>query len=192
MLARNFYRSLNPPFCSLPVIVELDSPSALLIDVLPLPRSHIIANNLNIPARSQQLIQQRPNNRCHAAAQNNNRHIILARPIVKLLKAWVQCNILQQNLNTLVKGGGDAVQHLLERVSEMHTAKQDILVTLAAFLDAVAQIIRHVVIGIGGGDGAIEISEEDELGVGGERRGFGVDGTHCCGFGRGFLVGLID
>lgn len=73
----------------------------------------------------------------------------------------------------------------------MHTAKQDILVALAALFDAVAQSIRHEVIGIGGGDGAVEIGEEDELRVGGERRGFAVDGTHCCGFGRGLFVGLL-
>lgn len=83
------------------------------------------------------------------------------------LEARVQCNLLEKNIGTLVEWSWDRVKHLLECRAEGQRVGKDLLVEPTTSLNTHAEVVGQVVVGIGGGDGAIEIGEEDEFWVGG-------------------------
>lgn len=169
-LEHKYQRNVKDKCFSLPVVAKDDLPAALVVEALALSRPHKVAHNLDIPALAQQLVQQRPDDGLHAAAENHNRHVVVLRPVVKVPEAGVELDVLQQNVDTLVQGRGDAIEHLAERVAEVDAAEERVGVALLALLGAVAQVVGHVIVGVGGGDGAVEVGEEDELGVGGHGR----------------------
>lgn len=165
--------------------MESNHPPALLIQtLLPLPNNHLVANNLQTIRLlfPQEMRQQRPDHGLHAARQDNNRHVVLLGPVEELLEARVQVDVLQQRLNALVKGRRDAVQHFLETVAEVAVAEQNVLVALLAQHGTEAKVVGHEVIAVLLRDGAVEVGEEDELGVRGQgREGGSVGGAHFCG-----------
>ena len=161
------------------LIVELDLPTALLVDALAFPGRDIVAHDLNLPgAGTEQGVEQGADDGLHAAAQDDDGDVVLAGPGVELLEARVELDILLEDVHALVEGRVDGVHHLLEGVAEVHAAVEDVLVSLDALLAAVAEVVGDVVIRVGGGDGAVEVSEEDVLGVGGQGRGVVADGAH--------------
>lgn len=164
--------------------MELDGPATLLVEILALSACNVVADNLDIPARAQQNVQESSDDGLHATAQNDNGNIVLARPVVELGEAGVEHNVLLENFEALVKGGVDAVEHFLKGVAEVHMAEQDPLVGFDALRLAESQVVGHEVIGVGGGHGAVEICEKYELGVGGQGGCFAVCRRHfeneCC------------
>lgn len=137
---------------------------------LPLSYDNLVANNLQTIRLllTQEMGQQRSNHRLHATAQNNNGHVILFSPVEKLLETGIKRDVLQEGVDALVKGRADAVQHLLETVAEVATPKQHVLITPFAQGRAEAEVVGHEVIAVLLGDGAVEVGEEDEFGVGGQ------------------------
>lgn len=122
--------------------------------------------------------QQSPDNRHHPAAQHNHRDIVLSSPGIELLEMRIQLDVLHQQLYTLIIRRLDTVHHSLEGVAERHLVVQDVLVALLSQLLSVSDVVCEEVIGVAGGDCAVEVGEEDEFGVGfhcGESRGGHVD-----------------
>lgn len=153
-----------------PVIMESNHPPSLLIQtLLALPNNNLVANNLQTIRLlfTQKVSQQRPDHGLHATAQDNDRHVVLLGPVEELLEAGIQGDVLQQSLDALVKGRADAVQHLLEAVAEVAVAEQHVLVPLLAQRRAEPQVVSHEVVAVLLRDGAVEVGEEDEFGVGG-------------------------
>lgn len=152
--------------------MEDNLPPALLIDALALPRRNIVAHNLQgiRILLAQEVPQQGADDGGHAAAQHHNGHVVLACPLEEGLEARVEGDVLAQNVDALVEGRLDTVEHLLKRVAEGAAAVEHVLVTLLAQGSAVAEVVRHVIIAVLVGDGAVEVGEEDELGVRLERR----------------------
>lgn len=153
--------------------MELNSPAALILESLTLARYHIVAHDLNVPTGSEESIQESANDRLHTTAEDDNRNVVLLSPVVELLEARVELDVLEENVNTLVERSLDAVKHLHEAVAEMHVFVENSLVELATALNTETKVIGHVVIGIGGGDSSVEVGKEDELGVVLESWGFG-------------------
>jgi len=77
----------------------------------------------------------------------------------------VKFNVLDQVLDTLREGLLHRVHHLSERIAEGDFAIQNVPVESLTNLLAEANGVCHVVIAVLQSDSAIEISEEDELGV---------------------------
>jgi len=156
------------------LVAEHNLPPLLLIDVLPRPRANLVADDLH-PARvrAHQLVQQRANEGGHAPAQNDNRDVVRPGPVVEGPEAGVEVDLLEQDLGALVEGGGDGVEHGLEGVAEGDGVGEDLLVQREARGAPEPQIVRHVVVGVAAGDGAVEVGEEDEFGRGGHGREVG-------------------
>ena len=152
--------------------MELNAPTALLIDALALPRGDIVADNLQVLhlLLAEQMAQQRPNDGLHTAAEDHNGDIVCAGPRVEGLEAGIEDNVLEEQADALVVRGLDALHHLEERVAEVAPSEQHVGVALLAQLDSEAQVIRHEVVAVLDCDRPVEIGEEDELGVRGQRR----------------------
>jgi hypothetical protein len=145
--------------------VELNSPATLVLQSLALACRDIVAHNLNVPARTKKSVQESSNDRLHTTTKDDDRNVVLLRPIVELLEARVELDVLEEDLDTLVEGSLDAVKHLNKAIAEVHLSKENVLVELTTALNTEAKVVGHVVIRIGGGDGAVEVGKEDELGV---------------------------
>jgi hypothetical protein len=149
----------------MPVVVELNSPATLVLQSLTLACCDIVAHDLNVPPRTEKSVQESSNDRLHATTEDDNRNVVLLCPIVELLEAGVELDVLEEDLDALVEGSLDAVKHLDKAIAEMHLSKENVLVKLATALNTEAKVVGHVVIRIGGSDGAVEVGKEDELGV---------------------------
>jgi len=147
-------------------------PPILIVDALPGPRGNLVANNLQrvgllLP---EHVSKQGTDDGLHATTQDDNGHVVLLGPVEELSEARVEVDVLAEDVDALVKGGADAVEHLPKGITEMTTAMEYVLVALATQLRAKAQGVRHVVIAVLLSDGAIKVREEDELGICLERR----------------------
>lgn len=160
--------------------MEHNLPPLLLVDALPRASSNLITHNLHPAAiLTEQLIQQRADNRGHAPTQNDDGDIVRLCPIVERAEPGVELNALEQDVGALVEGGRDRIQHLLECGAEGDLVGEDLAVQGEASGLPEAQVVGHVVIGVARGDGPVEIGEEDVFGGGGhggELRGGG--GAH--------------
>jgi hypothetical protein len=145
--------------------MELNSPTTLILESLTLARYHIVAHDLNVPAGTEESIQESANDRLHTTTEDDNGNVVLLSPVVEFLEARVELNVLEEDLNTLVERSLDAVKHLHEAVAEVHVSVENILVKLATALNTETKIVGHVIIRIGGGDSSVEVGKEDELGV---------------------------
>jgi hypothetical protein len=169
------------------LVMEDNLPPLLLIDALPRTGTNVVAHNLHPAAiLIKQLIQQRADNRCHTPTQNNNWDIIRLRPIVERAKARIKLNSLEQDVGALIERRGHGIEHLLEGGAEGDLVGEDLAVEGEAGGLAESEVVGHVVVGVAGGDGPVEVGEEDVFGGrrhGGELRGGG--GAH----GGGLVMG---
>lgn len=149
--------------------MEHDLPVTLLVDVLSLARANVVADNLDVPVGAEVGVEQGADDGLHATAKDDNGDVVLTSPVVELAEARVELDVLLEDLDALVKGELDAVQHLGEGVAEVHLAVKDVDIQLTAALNTKTVGVGEEVIGIGGGDGAVKVREEDELGVGRKR-----------------------
>lgn len=150
-----------------PLVTELHLPSILVVDGLSWTGSNIVGDDLHGGVLAHQLIQQRSDQWSHASREDDNWNIVLLCPVVEGLEARVQSNPLEKNIGALIEWRRDGVKHLLEGRAESEGVGQDLLVESSAGLNTHTEVVGQVVVGVGGGDGAIEIGEEDELWVGG-------------------------
>ena len=106
------------PGKDLPLIVELNLPAALAVDILAFPGHHFVGDNMNVAVGlvAQELFEQGANDRPHAPGQNDDGHVVLLGPVVELLEVWVKFHVLLQDLDTLVERGLDAVEHFAEGI----------------------------------------------------------------------------
>jgi hypothetical protein len=156
-------------------------PSILIVDALPGPRCNLVANNLQRLGLllAEHVGKQGADDGLHATTQDDNGHVVLLGPVKELFEARIEVDVLAEDVDALVQGGANAVEHLPEGIAEMATAMEHVLVALATQLRAKAQVVRHVVIAVLLSDGAVKIREEDELGICLERRkGCWGNGTH--------------
>jgi hypothetical protein len=153
--------------------MELNSPATLILQSLALACCDIVAHDLDIPTRTEKSVQESPNDRLHTTTEDDNRNIVLLRPIIELLEARVELDVFEEDVDTLVEGSFDTVKHLNKAIAEVHLSKENILVKLTTALNTETKVVGHVVIRIGGGDGAVKVGKEDELGVVLESRSVG-------------------
>ena len=146
-----------------PVITENHLPSILIIDALSRSRTNIIRNNLHRCILPHEFVQQRSNQWCHTPREDNNRDIVLLRPVMEIPESGIQLNSVEKSLGALVERGRDGVQHLLKGRAEGDLVGEDVLVQAETGLTAHAEVVSQVVVGVGGGDGAVEVGEEDEF-----------------------------
>ena len=150
-----------------PFVTELHLPSILVVDTLSRAGSNIVGNDLHRGILTHQLVQQSSNQWSHASGEDDNWDILLLCPVVESLEAAVQSDLLKKHVGALVEWSWNRVQHLLKSRTESEGVGEDLLVKSSASLNTHAEVVGQVVVGVGGGDGAIEIGEEDELWVGG-------------------------
>lgn len=98
----------------------LDLPAALAVDILAIPRDHLVADNGEVALGlvAKELFEQRTNDGAHAGGQNDNGHVVLLGPVIEFLKVWVQLHVLLQDLDALVVRGLDALEHEAEGVTD--------------------------------------------------------------------------
>lgn len=163
--------------------MEHNLPPVLLINALPRASPNLITHNLHPAAiLAQQLIQQGTNNRGHPSTQNDDGNIIRLSPIIKAAEARIKLNALKQDVNTLIERRGDGIEHLLEGGAEGDLVGEHLAVERETCGLPETEVVGHVVIGVAGGDGPVEVGEEDVFGGcrhGGELCGGG--GAHCGG-----------
>lgn len=96
----------------------LDLPATLTVDILAIPTHNLVADNVKMTGGlvAQELLKQRANDRAHSRRQNDDGHIVVLGPVVKLRKEGVQLHVLLQCLDTLVVRGVDALKHFAEGV----------------------------------------------------------------------------
>ena len=161
------------------VVVELDLPSSLCVDIPSISTCHHVANDLDLLSlRTDQVVQERLDARRHAAAQHNNRDIVLSGVLKECLEARVQRDILNQISNALIEGARHTVHHLAELIAKGGLAVQNGPVTRLALLCSKSNRVRHEVVAVSLCDRTVEVREEDELGVGLHGREGSVDGAH--------------
>mgnify|MGYP001658124941 CR=1 FL=1 len=104
---------------SLPVIVVLDTPATLAVDVLAVAAHGLVGDNGQVLRRlvAEELLQQGTDNGAHSRGQNDNGDIVFLGPFVERLEARVQLHVLEQDLDTLVVGGLDRSQHFAEGIT---------------------------------------------------------------------------
>jgi hypothetical protein len=104
---------------NIPCIVELNLPASRAVNILAVPAHHLVGNDVNVTVNlvAQELFEQGNDDRAHASGQNDDGHVVLLSPVVKLLKVWVKLHVLLQDLDALVERGLDAVEHFTESVT---------------------------------------------------------------------------
>lgn len=147
-----------------PLIVILDLPSTLAVNILAIPGDHLVADNGEVALGlvAEELLEQRTNDRAHARGQNDDGHVVLLGPVVEFLKVWVQLHVLLQDVDALVVRGLDAREHEAEgvtmgmawseaipiehwasgRLPETHALLQNLIVQLAALLATEAKVVN--------------------------------------------------
>lgn len=97
----------------------LDLPATLAVDILAIPRNHLVADNGEVALGlvAKELLEQGTNDRAHAGGQNDDGHIVLLCPVIELLKVRVQLHVLLQDLDAFVVRGLDAFEHEAEGVT---------------------------------------------------------------------------
>lgn len=161
------------------VVVKDNLPAAGLVDAAALGAGRdVVADNLHVPARAEHLVEQGADDGLHAAAEDDDGDVVRLRPAVKVLEARVELDVGEEQPQALVKGRLHAVEHAVEHVAKVGAAGEHLAVVGLALGRAAAQVVNHVVVGVGRGDCAVKVGEEDELGVGGQRRRVGVEGAH--------------
>lgn len=141
-------------------------PAALAVDILAIPRNYLVADNgeMALGLVAKELLEQRANDGAHAGGQNDDGNIVLLGPVIELLKVWVQLHVLLQDLDALVVGGLDTLEHEAEGVTncdrsmvrrcfqkklrvsgllpEAHALLQNLIVQLAALFTTEAKVIN--------------------------------------------------
>lgn len=123
---REYADRICSPFApgkDLPLIMELNLPAALAVDILAFPGHHLVGHNMNVAVGlvAQELFEQGANDRSHAPGQNDDGHVVLLGPVVELLEVWVQLHVLLQDLDTFVERRLDAVEHFAEGIPRRQT-----------------------------------------------------------------------
>ena len=152
----------------LAVVVVGNVPAAVVVDGLAGAGLDVVADDLHVGdgVFADEVGEQGADDGLHAAAQHNDGDVVGAAPVEEVLELGVELYVGQQRAQALVKGRLHAVEHLLEGVAEGAAALQHVAVALLAQLGAEAEVVRHVVVAVLQRDGAVEIGEEDGLGVG--------------------------
>lgn len=102
------------------VVMELDLPSILLVLGLWRPVYDLIAHNLDVVGFwPDEVDKQASNNGRHARTKDNDRYLVLPRPLIERFKPWIKLDVLAEQLNAFWERGWDAVNHLLKRISNL-------------------------------------------------------------------------
>ena len=102
------------------VVVEFDLPSILLVLGLWSSVHDLIADNLDVIGFwPNQVDKQASNDRRHTGAEDNDRHLVLPGPLIEGFETWIKLDVLTEKLNAFWKWSRDAIDHLLERISNV-------------------------------------------------------------------------
>ena len=95
-----------------------DLPAALAVDVLAIPGNHFVADNgqMAFGLVTEELLEQSTDDWAHARGQDHDGDIVLLGPVVELFKVGVQFHVLFEDLDALVIGSVDTLQHDAEGV----------------------------------------------------------------------------
>lgn len=100
-----------------PIIMEVNLPSSLGVDILSVSTSNLVGNNLDVLGLvSEELHQESVDDRDHPGRQHHNRHVVVLGPVVKFGEVWIKCDSLAEELDTFAKGSVDTVKHLPEAI----------------------------------------------------------------------------
>lgn len=139
--------------------MEHNLPASLIVDALSWPGLDVVAHNLEVVGLglTEQVLQQRADNRLHATAQHDDRYVVGLGPEVELLEVGVELDVLEQQVDALVVRQLDAVHHFLERVAELAEPVEHVLIALLAQGGAEADVVGHEVIAVLERHGSIPI-----------------------------------
>ena len=132
------------------VITILDGIASLLVQIIDwwsLDRS--ICHNFYLVRLffTQQMCQQRLDDRCQSQREDHDRDIALKRPIEEGHEMRVELDIVEYKGKAFWKREIPALDHLAKRVSSRPLAAQGIEIGLATFRVAKAMVISQEVIG---------------------------------------------
>lgn len=124
-----------------------DLPTTLLIDVLSFPRAYVVAYDFDLLGGwADQFLQQRVDDRLHAATQHDHGYIVLQAPFVEVSETGVELDVVEEDLFAFVERLSYAVEHFTERVAEGDLIGEGVEVSLTTLLVAEAKIVGHVII----------------------------------------------
>lgn len=104
------------------VIVEADLPPSLLMHLFGWAIDWLITHDLDVICfRADEVYQQSANDGSHTRAEDDDRHLVLARPRIECAKARVEFDIFAEQLNAFGIRGLDAVHHVLESIAEHYS-----------------------------------------------------------------------
>lgn len=108
-----------------PIIMEVNLPSSLGVDILSVSTGDLVGNYLDVLGLvSEELHQESVDDRDHARRQYHNRDVVVLGPVVKFGEVRVQGDSLAEELDTFIKGGVDTVKHLPEAIPNCHETAQ--------------------------------------------------------------------
>lgn len=100
-----------------PIIMEVNLPSSLGVDILSVSTGNLVGNDLDVLGLvSEELHQESVDDRDHARRQHHNRDVVVLGPVVKFGEVWIECDSLAEELDTFIKGGVNTVKHLPEAI----------------------------------------------------------------------------
>ncbi|TLS26144.1 hypothetical protein PpBr36_05007 [Pyricularia pennisetigena] len=117
---------------------------------LALPDGDVVAHDLDVAhgLLPNQLPHQSLDDGAHAAAQDDDGDVVVAAPLVEARKRRVELDILEQQVDALVEGHGDRLQHAREDVAEVDAALEHVDVGRPPLLATVAEVVRQPVVGV--------------------------------------------
>lgn len=101
-----------------PVVVILDLPASLFLELLARAGLRFVADNGELVSIvADKVLEDSTNNRLHARRNNDGRDLVLERPLVVLVEMGVKFDVLDQILDTLREGLLYRVHHLSECIA---------------------------------------------------------------------------
>jgi len=98
-----------------PLIMVLNPPTALLINLLIATGHSLVANNIDLVAvRADELLQNAADDGCHAGRDDDGGDVMRQRPLEVLVEVRVEGDVLDEVVDALWEGAGDGVHHFAE------------------------------------------------------------------------------
>lgn len=148
------------------VVVELDFPASLVVDVLAVTRDNSVGNDVNLDVVwADKALQDGTNNWLNSGGEDNGWDVVGERPLEELVEMRVELDVGNEVVNALVEWHVNVVHLLLEELAEVHGAVEHLVVAGTALLVSQTQVVHEQVVAVLHGNGTVEVREEDVLGV---------------------------
>lgn len=148
------------------VVVELDFPASLVVDVLAVTGDNSVGNDINLDVvGANKALQDCTDDWLNSGGEDDGWDVVGKSPLEELVEVGVELDVGDEVVNALVEWHVNIVHLLLEELTEVHGAVEHLVVASTALLVSKTQVVHEEVIAVLHGDGSVEVREEDVLWV---------------------------